>query len=121
RRYSQDLNIKLADVARSIIESRGKPVYAGAEYPELFGQTQLGFFDLFDIDVFEGDNPHLLDEPGGPVHVPDPRVGQPQFEVDLAVGVAGNHLDTVCQIEAPLGFYDVAELSDDVFVFAVQR
>jgi transcriptional regulator with GAF, ATPase, and Fis domain len=25
RRYSQDLNIKLADVARSVIESRGKP------------------------------------------------------------------------------------------------
>lgn len=27
RRYSQDLNIKLADVARSVIESRGKPVF----------------------------------------------------------------------------------------------
>jgi transcriptional regulator with GAF, ATPase, and Fis domain len=29
RRYSQDLNIKLADVARSVIESRGKPVFGG--------------------------------------------------------------------------------------------
>jgi transcriptional regulator with GAF, ATPase, and Fis domain len=27
RRYSQDLNIKLADVARTVIESRGKPVF----------------------------------------------------------------------------------------------
>jgi transcriptional regulator with GAF, ATPase, and Fis domain len=27
RRYSQDLNIKLADVARSVIESRGKPMF----------------------------------------------------------------------------------------------
>jgi transcriptional regulator with GAF, ATPase, and Fis domain len=27
RRYSQDLNIKLADVARSVIESRGKPIF----------------------------------------------------------------------------------------------
>jgi transcriptional regulator with GAF, ATPase, and Fis domain len=27
RRYSQDLNIKLADVARSVIDSRGKPVF----------------------------------------------------------------------------------------------
>jgi transcriptional regulator with GAF, ATPase, and Fis domain len=27
RRYSQDLNIKLADVARSVIDSRGRPVF----------------------------------------------------------------------------------------------
>jgi transcriptional regulator with GAF, ATPase, and Fis domain len=27
RRYSQDLNIKLADVARTVIDSRGKPVF----------------------------------------------------------------------------------------------
>jgi hypothetical protein len=27
RRYSQDLNIKLADVARSVIDSRGKPMF----------------------------------------------------------------------------------------------
>jgi transcriptional regulator with GAF, ATPase, and Fis domain len=27
RRYSQDLNIKLADVARSVIDSRGKPLF----------------------------------------------------------------------------------------------
>jgi transcriptional regulator with GAF, ATPase, and Fis domain len=29
RRYSQDLNIKLADVARTVIESRGKPIFGG--------------------------------------------------------------------------------------------
>jgi transcriptional regulator with GAF, ATPase, and Fis domain len=28
RRYSQDLNIKLADVARTVIESRGKPIFS---------------------------------------------------------------------------------------------
>ena len=28
RRYSQDLNIKLADVARSVIDSRGKPIFS---------------------------------------------------------------------------------------------
>ena len=27
RRYSQDLNVKLADVARSVIDSRGKPMF----------------------------------------------------------------------------------------------
>ena len=31
RRYSQDLNIKLADVARTVIESRGKPIFRGSE------------------------------------------------------------------------------------------
>jgi ANTAR domain len=29
RRYSQDLNIKLADVARSVIDNRGKPMFGG--------------------------------------------------------------------------------------------
>jgi hypothetical protein len=31
RRYSQDLNIKLADVARTVIESRGKPMFGRSE------------------------------------------------------------------------------------------
>jgi hypothetical protein len=31
RRYSQDLNIKLADVARTVIESRGKPTFGRSE------------------------------------------------------------------------------------------
>jgi transcriptional regulator with GAF, ATPase, and Fis domain len=36
RRYSQDLNIKLADVARSVIDSRGKPMFG--EGDRLSGQ-----------------------------------------------------------------------------------
>jgi transcriptional regulator with GAF, ATPase, and Fis domain len=31
RRYSQDLNIKLADVARSVIDSRGRPVFGAGD------------------------------------------------------------------------------------------
>jgi len=31
RRYSQDLNIKLADVARTVIESRGKPAFGESD------------------------------------------------------------------------------------------
>jgi AmiR/NasT family two-component response regulator len=31
RRYSQDLNIKLADVARTVIESRGKPIFGSEQ------------------------------------------------------------------------------------------
>jgi ANTAR domain/GAF domain len=33
RKYSQDLNIKLADVARSVIEHRGNPVFGGDRSP----------------------------------------------------------------------------------------
>src|SRR5258708_6843608 len=87
----------------------------------LLGQAQLGFFHLFDVHVLEGDHPHLLDEPSRPVHVPDPRVGQPQLEVDLALGIARHQLDAVGQVEPPLGLHYIAELADDVLVFAVER
>jgi transcriptional regulator with GAF, ATPase, and Fis domain len=33
RRYSQDLNIKLADVARAVIENRGKPIFGEGDRP----------------------------------------------------------------------------------------
>jgi AmiR/NasT family two-component response regulator len=33
RRYSQELNIKLADVARSVIDSRGKPMFGEGGLP----------------------------------------------------------------------------------------
>jgi transcriptional regulator with GAF, ATPase, and Fis domain len=33
RRYSQDLNIKLADVARTVIENRGKPIFGEGDRP----------------------------------------------------------------------------------------
>ena len=93
RRHSQTLNIKLADVARAVIETRGKLLSDDEGPPSpttgLFGQPQLGLLDLFDVDVLEGDHPHLLDEPSRPVHVPYPGIGQPQLEVHLAVGVAG--------------------------------
>src|ERR1700677_558260 len=87
----------------------------------LFRPPQLGLLDLFDVDVLEGDDPHLLDEPRRPVHVPHPGVGQSELEGDLTVGVAWHHLDAVRQVEPPLGLHDVAELADDVLVFAVQR
>ncbi len=137
RHHSQSLNIKLADVARTVIENRGQlppppppppphppppppprppphppvpakrhprqcppphPANPAAAPPppppprsprnrrhgqphrqrlgELFGQPQLGLLHLFDVDVLEGDHPHLLDEPSRPVHVPYPGIGQ---------------------------------------------
>ncbi len=130
RHHSQSLNIKLADVARTVIENRGQlpppppppppPPHTPTSTPpepqkkarrcwpppqrkpgpgappppprsprnrrhgqphrqrlgELFGQPQLGLLHLFDVDVLEGDHPHLLDEPSRPVHVPYPGIGQ---------------------------------------------
>ncbi len=109
RHHSQSLNIKLADVARTVIENRGQlpppprppptppprnrnpgPPPPPPRSPrnrrhgqphrqrlgELFGQPQLGLLHLFDVDVLEGDHPHLLDEPSRPVHVPYPGIGQ---------------------------------------------
>ncbi len=139
RHHSQSLNIKLADVARTVIENRGQlpppppnppqptnrptppppargtfwaalpqtPKSKPPNFPppalknrgplpppprsprnrrhgqphrqrlgELFGQPQLGLLHLFDVDVLEGDHPHLLDEPSRPVHVPYPGIGQ---------------------------------------------
>ncbi len=131
RHHSQSLNIKLADVARTVIENRGQlpppppppppphpqppthPPQSPKNNParfapppnknpgpppppppprsprnrrhgqphrqrlgELFGQPQLGLLHLFDVDVLEGDHPHLLDEPSRPVHVPYPGIGQ---------------------------------------------
>ena len=35
RRYSQDLNVKLADVARTVIENRGKPTFGQGDRPSL--------------------------------------------------------------------------------------
>ncbi len=96
RHHSQSLNIELADVARTVIENRGQlpprppPPPPPPRSPrnrrhgqphrqrlgELFGQPQLGLLHLFDVDVLEGDHPHLLDEPSRPVHVPYPGIGQ---------------------------------------------
>ncbi len=89
RHHSQSRKIKLADVARPLIENRGQlpppprsPRNRRHGQPhrqrlgELFGQPQLGLLHLFDVDVLEGDHPHLLDEPSRPVHVPYPGIGQ---------------------------------------------
>ncbi len=89
RHHSQSLNIKLADVAPPGNENRGQlpppprsPRNRRHGQPhrqrlgELFGQPQLGLLHLFDVDVLEGDHPHLLDEPSRPVHVPYPGIGQ---------------------------------------------
>src|SRR5690242_17847146 len=84
-------------------------------------QPQIGLVQLLDVDVLKRDHPHVLDEPGGPVHVPYPRVGHADFEVDLAVRVARRDVDRVGEVEAALRLHDVGELGHDVPVLLVER
>src|SRR4051794_24563482 len=76
----------------------------------LIGQPELGLLDLFDVDVLERDHADLLDEARRAIHVPYPRVGQPELEVDLAICVARDQLDAVGEVEPALGLHDVTEL-----------
>src|SRR5580700_3753469 len=46
-------------------------------------QVRLGQF--LDVDVLEGDYTYVLDESGGAVHIPHPRVSHRNLEEDLAV------------------------------------
>src|SRR5690606_4931904 len=84
-------------------------------------QPQVGLLQLLDVDVLERDHSNVLDEPGGPIHVPHPGVGHPHLEVDLTRGVPYLHVDRIGQVEAPLGLHHIGELTDDVAVLAIQR
>src|ERR1700761_8667903 len=89
-------------------------------YPEA-GELQLGLGDLFDVDVLERHDAHVLDEPRGPVHVPDPSVVQRQFEEDFAVRAAANvEAVVVREVEAALGLDHVREQPHHVSVLAVE-
>lgn len=55
------------------------------------GQFEVALGQLFDVDVLESNDPHILDKTGGSVHVPHPGVLHRDFEEDLAV-VGAAHL-----------------------------
>src|SRR6478672_11030747 len=120
-RRSQDLWMADRDGDNSEVRSRCslRKLRSGAELVAL-RQPQVGLVQLLDVDVLERDHPHVLDEPGGPVHVPHPRVGHPDLEVDLAVRVAGGDIHGVRQVEAALGLHHIGELGDDVPVLLVE-
>src|SRR6185312_10036064 len=92
---------------------------AGAE-AVLAAQVQLGLVQLLDVDVLEGEHPDVLDEPGRPVHVPDPGIAHGDLEVDLTVSVVWHQLHVVGQVEPAFGLYHIAELADDVLVLPVE-
>ncbi len=51
-------------------------------------ETNSGL-ELFDVDVAEGHDPDVLEEPGRTVHVPDPGILQLDLEVGGAIGRGG--------------------------------
>ena len=76
--------------------------------------------ELLDVDVSERHHAHVLDEPGGAIHVPHPRVGQGEVEVHVVPHVLDLKVHLVGEVEAPLGLDDVGEQPDDVAVLAVE-
>src|SRR6266487_1884847 len=86
----------------------------------LVGQLQIALGELFDVDVLEGDDAYVLDEPRGPVHIPHPGILHGDLEEDLAVvGRPYVELHLIGQVEPALGLDHVAEQSDDIAVLAV--
>src|SRR5690606_18138771 len=88
--------------------------------PSAAGQLQIALVELFDVHVLERQYAHLLDEAGGPVHVPHPRVRHGDLEEDLTLDRVHLHLVVVGQIEAPLGLDHVFEQPDDIAVLPVE-
>ncbi len=78
---------------------------------------RLAQVSALDVDVLERDHPHLFDEPCRPVRT---RRRQPAAARSTSpVGIPRHHLPLFA-VETSLGF-DVAELADDVLVFAIPR
>src|SRR5690625_2309846 len=86
-----------------------------------FGQFQVGFGQLFNVDVLESDHPNGLDEPGRAVHVPHPGIPEGQFEEHLTAGGVHLQVHIVRQVETPFCLDHIRAQPDDVAVLAVER
>src|ERR1022692_2792840 len=86
-----------------------------------FWQLKVAFGQFLDVDILEGHDPDVLDEPGRPVHVPHPGVVHGDLEEHLAV-VGGTDLedDVVGEVEPALGLHHMGEEADDVAVLAIE-
>src|SRR5205809_1880469 len=76
--------------------------------------------EVLDVHVVDRHNLHPADEPGRPVHVPHPGVG----ELDLEPGTAGpfvlGNVDMVGEIEPAFGLDRVGEHGEDIAVLLPQ-
>src|SRR3954463_9575631 len=84
-------------------------------------RLDLAVAELLDVDVLEGEDLDVLGQPAsGPVHVPDPGVGEGHLEEHVPGLGAGLHVHLVAQVEAPIGLHDVLEDADDVAVLPIE-
>src|SRR4051794_18423748 len=77
--------------SKDTVDTEGTGASGSAAEALLAAQVQFRLVQLLDIHVLEGEHPHVLDEPSGPVHVPHPGVPHVHLEVHLAVGIARRH------------------------------
>src|ERR1051326_9085871 len=106
---------------RAAVRRSPGPKRSGEALVLFVGELEVTLGELFDVHVLEGDDTHVLDEPGRAVHVPHPGVLHGDFEVDLAVvRRADVELHLVGQVEAPLRLDHVREQTHDVPVLAVE-
>src|SRR6516164_8579111 len=82
---------------------------------------EVALGELLDVDVLERHDLDVLDEPGGPVHVPHPGVLHGDLEEHLAViGRADVQLDLVGEVEPALGLDHMGKQPHDVPILPIE-
>src|ERR1022692_1311901 len=78
-------------IVKELDEQQARETRAAAEpgpsqkAPLLVGNLQVALGQFLDVHVLEGDHADILNEPRGPVHVPDPGVLHGHLEENLTV------------------------------------
>src|SRR6266480_7035822 len=86
-----------------------------------FGNLEVALGKFLDVDVFEGHDLDVLNEPGGPVHVPHPGVLHGDLEEHLTVvGRADVQLDLVGEVEPALGLDHMGKQAHDVPILPIE-
>src|SRR5450631_1082242 len=86
----------------------------------ILGQLELVLRQLFNVDILEGHDPHVLDEPCRPVDIPYPGIRHGDVEVDLTTLTADLHVNGVCQVETTLRLDDVSEQPHDIAILPIE-
>src|SRR5215467_10442311 len=85
------------------------------------GDLEVALSEFVDVDVLERDNLDILNEPGGPVHIPHPGVLHGDLEEHLAVvGRADVQLDLIGEVEPALGLDHMGEQAHDVPILPIE-
>src|SRR5215470_2510691 len=85
------------------------------------GDLEVALGEFLDVDVLERHDLDVLNEPGGPVHVPHPGVLHGDLEEHFAVlGRADVQLDLVGEVEPALGLDHVGEQAHDIPILPIE-